>query len=101
MSTTSYALAMTPGYASVPWGLDVPRGPRRVLPVRPEGRWGPHLAANVLLRHWGRSSAGRAPDWQSGGSRVQVPSPPPKGFPPKIRTATKGPYAGRVKVHTE
>src|SRR5271154_4409626 len=26
----------------------------------------------------GRSSAGRAPDWQSGGSRVRVPSPPLK-----------------------
>ena len=33
--------------------------------------------ASVVLHHWGRSSAGRAPDWQSGGSWVQVPSPPP------------------------
>jgi hypothetical protein len=47
--------------------------------------------ASVLLHHWGRSSAGRAPDWQSGGSWVQVPSPPPKflmrasGFRRKFR----------------
>ena len=32
--------------------------------------------ASVGVHHWGRSSAGRAPDWQSGGSWVQVPSPP-------------------------
>ena len=37
------------------------------------------VAATAILNphHWGRSSAGRAPDWQSGGSWVQVPSPPP------------------------
>ncbi len=37
----------------------------------------------------GRSSVGRAPDWQSGGSRVRVPSPPPGGLhilPPRIFT---------------
>ena len=55
-------------------------GPRRVSPT-----------ASVALHHWGRSSAGRAPDWQSGGSWVQVPSPPPKflmrasGFGRKFR----------------
>src|SRR5580704_15896010 len=32
--------------------------------------------ASVGVRHWGRSSAGRALDWQSRGSWVQVPSPP-------------------------
>ena len=52
--------------AAVRGGRD---GPRRVSPT-----------ASVDLHHWGRSSAGRAPDWQSGGSWVQVPSPPPKSL---------------------
>lgn len=42
-----------------------------------ESGWGSRTA-KFDLHHWGRSSAGRAPDWQSGGSWVQVPSPPPK-----------------------
>ena len=36
----------------------------------------PHRVASSNLR--GRSSAGRALDWQSRGSRVRVPSPPPE-----------------------
>ena len=50
--------------------------------------------ANVVLHHWGRSSAGRAPDWQSGGSWVQVPSPPPKFL--MRRSGTDGISAGRL-----
>ena len=53
---------------------------RRSILTLPGTRKGTGLVsptASVVLHHWGRSSAGRAPDWQSGGSWVQVPSPPP------------------------
>src|SRR5580698_7987764 len=54
---------------------------RRRLRVNHSGGPGASAStAKLLSHHWGRSSAGRAPDWQSGGSWVQVPSPPPE-FP--------------------
>ena len=51
--------------------------PIRGSPAPGTRRGGFSSTAIVDLHHWGRSSAGRAPDWQSGGSWVQVPSPPP------------------------
>ena len=73
-----------PGPAALPPARP-PSGPADLVPEPPEGRqqWvsnapGRPTAATAILspHHWGRSSAGRAPDWQSGGSWVQVPSPP-------------------------
>ena len=55
-------------------GVRSPCGQARRPRAEPER---PFPTAIVDLRHWGRSSAGRALDWQSRGSWVQVPSPPP------------------------
>ena len=38
----------------------------------------PWPTGTIARFNWGRSSVGRALDWQSRGSRVQVPSPPPR-----------------------
>jgi hypothetical protein len=58
----------------------VPCGrPRGLVPVPGRfltGSGGVRWSADNVARLRGRSSAGRAPDWQSGGSRVRVPSPP-------------------------
>gem|GEM_PF-3499449 len=58
----------------------VPSGrPRGLVPVPGRfltGSGGVRWSADNVARLRGRSSAGRAPDWQSGGSRVRVPSPP-------------------------
>ena len=65
---------MPPPLGLFAWSLrsvPVPPGATSTVP-------GPTAVTAILSpHHWGRSSAGRAPDWQSGGSWVQVPSPPP------------------------
>jgi hypothetical protein len=52
--------------------------------------------SDLQIRHFrGRSSAGRAPDWQSGGSWVQVPSPPHNAVD---RCESAGPNGRRIRV---
>jgi hypothetical protein len=63
--------------------MDVPQW--RYLPSGAHGWFGPGCGCRSTAVTWdvslrGRSSAGRAPDWQSGGSWVRVPSPPPKSL---------------------
>ena len=58
-------------------GVDDRPGPRPRTAIRSRRLGAAHIDCYVDPHHWGRSSAGRALDWQSRGSWVQVPSPPP------------------------